>query len=108
MKLDRNKNPSGRGKYALLKLRELGDIHPNEIKMALETLDELSVAQVEQAVDYGDTPTSSFFVIRLKDKYAVPALRAYADAARADDPEYASEIDELVKAANMMPKHIPD
>lgn len=53
----------------------------------------------ESAVDFGDTEDSDFFVIRLKDKYAAPALVAYADAARNDDPEYASEIDALANAA---------
>ena len=109
MKLDRNMNPSGRGKYALLKLRELGGVSRAEICMALETLEELSVAQVERAVDFGETSDSEFFVIRLKDKFAAPALLAYHNAIHGhiiENPqdreglaEYARDISALVQRA---------
>jgi hypothetical protein len=63
----------------------------------------------ESAVDYGSTPDSDFFLIRLKDKFAAPALVAYADAARSDDPEYASQIDSLANAARNHPRRtMPD
>lgn len=111
MKLDRNINPNGRGKYALLKLRELGDLSRDEIVMALENLEELSVAQCERAVDFGDTPDSEFFVIRLKDRFAGPAIMAYAEAVRdyalgalpietqLELAEYASEVRGLAERA---------
>lgn len=54
MKLDRNANPDGRGKYALINLRT-------------------------NTVEWGEEP---FFVIKYKDVFAAPALRAYAHAIR--------------------------
>ena len=63
-----------------------------------------------KAVDLGDTPDSEFFVIRLKDKYAQPALEAYAMAARADgEQEYANEVAVLaIQARNHKGKRKPD
>jgi hypothetical protein len=93
MKLDRNINPTGRGKYALLLQRKVGD-HPSlKLREAITELIEWG------ALDFGGTPDTDFFVIRLKDKYAAPALAAYAMAAHADDPEYAAEILDLSKKA---------
>lgn len=57
MKLDRNINPDGKGKYALINLR---------------------TNQVQWGGDGGE----QFFVIKYKDRFAAPALRAYAKAAR--------------------------
>ena len=56
MKLDRNVNPDGKGKYALINLRT-------------------------NQVQWGDG--DQFFVIKYKDEFAAPALRAYADAVKA-------------------------
>jgi hypothetical protein len=50
-------------------------------------------------VDFGDTADSDFFVIRLKDKYAAPALAAYAMAAYRDDQEYGLQVLNLAKQA---------
>jgi len=100
MKLDRNINADGKGKYALIKLRTaLIRVAANPGLMEFSRAD----------VDFGDTPETDFFVIRLKDKYAGAALHAYAEAAKADDLEYATEIDALAQAADRrMPKHMPD
>ncbi len=100
MKLDRNITKPRRGKYALIKLRVAqptdwsgGDI--SQVKTA--------------AIDFGDTEDTDFFVIRLKDKYAGPALAAYAEAARKDDPEYAAEVYDLaIKARNHPHQRQPD
>lgn len=102
MKLDRNINPDGRGKYALLNLRRT-DLSLAEIR--------LKVGEVVggQVLQFGNTSDTAFFVIKLKDKYAGPALHAYAEAARADDEEYAAEIDALAQAADRrIPKRKPD
>ena len=73
MKLDRNINQDGKGKYALLNLRtnkiEWGNLYDED----------------------------EFFVIKLKDKYARAALTAYANAAWHDDEEWFNEIMELAK-----------
>lgn len=100
MKLDRNINEDGRGKYALIKLRTAG------IKTYTQTDGWLAVKA--DAVDFGNGD-SDFFVIRLKDKYAAPALAAYALAAYPDDEEYALEVLNLAKSAAEHPnKRQPD
>lgn len=101
MKLDRNlPDNEGRGKYAILKLRSLEDYHipadvggpfagyGPEINQALEILDKKGL------IDWGEAGTDrEFFLIRLKDKYAQPALYAYAEAANEDgDSEFANEV----------------
>jgi hypothetical protein len=102
MKLDRNINPDGRGKYALLKLRN--------IKLSLDAIQvQAEKSFGRDALDLGTYPVTEFFVIKLKDKYAGPALRAYAEAARADDEEYAAEIDALAQSSDRWsPKQKPD
>lgn len=103
MKLDRNVNPNGRGKYALLKLRRQQNPFSVECQIAATNLKNAGL------LDFGDTEDTEFFVIRLKDKYAAPALTAYALAAHADDPEYASEITKLAMLAEQHPnKKKPD
>jgi hypothetical protein len=103
MKLDHNTNLEGRGKYALLRLREWPHGYSPECQDAFDLLVEAN------AIDFGDTPETEFFVVRLKDKYAAAALRAYADAAQEDDPEYAYEIRMLAEKAEYHPcKRRPD
>lgn len=93
MKLDRNINPDGRGKYALLKLRNT-DLSSAEIR---ERVGKIVGGQVLQ---FGDNEDTEFFVIKLKDIYAAPALIAYAKAAQEDgEEEYAQEIFALAEAA---------
>ncbi len=106
MKLDRNITP-GRGKYALIKLRE-SDLSKEEVDDAIAH--NHAIIEVEpEAIDFGDTEDSDFFVIRLKDKYAAQALFAYASAAAEDDLEYGREIQKLaVIARNHPSKKRPD
>lgn len=105
MKLDKNTNYAQQGKYALVKLRELADADKwtKEIFEAVELLSENGI------IDYGDNPFTEFFVIRLKDKFAGPALTAYGLSAINDDPEWSLEILRLAeKAANHAQKRMPD
>lgn len=96
MKLDRNlPENNGRGKYALVLLRKINQ-RP-EVIAALKTLCEAGV------LDYGNTESTDFFVIRLKDKYAAPALDAYGSEAEYDDKEYAKEIFALADTARSLP-----
>ncbi len=99
MKLDRNLNPSGMGKYALVRLRDIdGHKDREEILRALTTLERAGV------IDYGIAgQPDEFFPIRLKDKYAQAALDAYAQAASEDDIEWAAEVERL--AARSGPDH---
>jgi hypothetical protein len=105
MKLDRNINPDGKGKYALIKLR-----------MVDEGCEEVTSFGVhvawhfpDEAIDFG-RGGEDFFVIRLKDRFAEAALRAYAQEAREwGDFEYAREIEGLADAARDHPnKKTPD
>jgi hypothetical protein len=103
MKLDRNKlGNDGRGKYALLKLRVLEKFDdqkafgglPPDLSAALETLETAGV------LDWGEAETEAeFFVIRLKDRNAAHALIAYGNEASKTDPQFGSEVYELVKRA---------
>ena len=88
MKLDRSTNSGGKGKYAVVKLRNI--CHGDAAWMALKELD------ARGCVDLGEVgKPDEFFVIKLRDKYARAALSAYADAALVDDPEYAAEVAKL-------------
>lgn len=83
MKLDRNINGDGKGKYALVRLR---DIAPDtEAHACLKRLEQLG------HLDWGVVGRpDEFFVVKLRDKYADAAIRGYATAAMADS---AREID---------------
>lgn len=102
MNLDRNINPNKRGKYALLKLRMLDDmsdsadpfqeVHP-EIAGAIKTLEKAGI------LDWGNTPESEFFVMRLKDQFAQAGLAAYAREAVMHDIDYGGEVWEMARRA---------
>ncbi len=99
MKLDRNINPNGKGKYALINLRT-------------------------NQVQWGTEPNGQFFVIKYKDKFAEPALRAYAAACMAEAARLSNEgeyrdasalsefASEILREANIagtqLAKHLPD
>lgn len=95
MKLDRNINPDGRGKYALVKVRSIRD-GDTAVDAALRILDDAGI------LDWGTTPETEFFVIRLKDEYAPNALFAYGIAATVHgDPEYGQEIEEMSRRSGV-------
>lgn len=104
MKLDRNLNPDGRGKYALVLMREETTLWK---RIHNHGLDKVLVST--NAIDFGSNPDTEFFVIRLKDKFAAPALLAYSLAAReAGQTEWADEVFRLAeKAANHPNKKMP-
>jgi len=105
MKLDRNITRPRKGKYALIKLRNLRAY--SRWQFFEETC--LHHSKVpSDAIDFGNTDETDFFVIRLKDKFAAPALRAYAKVARKAEPEYANEILLLAKKADELEKRMPD
>lgn len=99
MRLDRNiAGNGGRGKYALLKLREINaprDLsnyahYKTRIAAAIALLEEVGI------LDWGEARTDrEFFVVRLKDHFALPALKAYAAAAEDHDFEYGTQVREL-------------
>lgn len=102
MRLDRNINPNGRGKYALLKLRKLDDYteHGPFGDLAAPVADAIKVLETAGILDWGNTVGSEFFVIRLKDKYADDALFRYSLSAKYDgEIDYAREIEEMANRA---------
>lgn len=70
------------------------------IECALKTLEEAGV------LDFGDSPSTDFFVIRLRDKHAAAALSAYAGSTMRDDQEYALGVLNLAKIAAELPNPI--
>lgn len=102
MKLDRNDNADGVGKYALINLRRYRDLPADKAQEAFDLLGKLDALGV---IDKGARGASDeFFVIKLKDKYAAPALTAYANAAVEDDQEWAEQVLALASRA----EHHPD
>lgn len=101
MKMDRNVNSDGRGKYALVLMRQ----YPNGArKAAVDTA--MQVLADAGMLDYGEAGSpSEFFLIRLKDVYAERALRAYAAAAMRTDGEWAAEVDELADRSGIHSRH---
>jgi len=99
MRLDRN--IEGRGnKYGLILNRKLADIADHDgsgraanklaaVREAIATLER------EGLIDWGDTPETEFFLIRLRDMNAQAALRSYAGHARQFDQEYSQDVMEL-------------
>lgn len=96
MKLDRNVNADGLGKYGLIKNRRLAELRVvNFGQLEDELSHAIHVLEKHGVIDWGTTPETEFFVMRLKDKYAGGALQVYANAALEDDPEYARDVFEL-------------
>ena len=113
MQLDRNINEDGCGKYAVINLRRLNDVHSHAgtfhrwspaIEEALKTLDEAG------CLDWGKAGgDSEFFLIRLKDRSAEAALRAYANDAAQYDGVWAAQVADLADVAAAHPaKKTPD
>jgi len=107
VKLDRNINGDGRGKYALIQMRNVVRLTHQPWSNSLVLIGERDRGPIVEMGGVGSE--SEFFVIKLKDKYAAAALGAYAMAAHADDPEYALEILNMAKrAAERADKKMPD
>lgn len=70
MPLDRNLTPNGHGKYALIKLRGAPPAFERDAQGRLCIPEEL--------IDFGSTPETEFFVMRLRDEFVPEALERYA------------------------------
>lgn len=89
MKLDRDVNKDGVGKYAVVNMRKVREIEGRcgalssapylreDVRNALDLLEQVGV------LDYG-RGEKDFFLIRLADRFAYRALHAYAMAVYAD------------------------
>lgn len=98
MKLDRNINPDGLGKYAVISLRDKPEIQ--EVVMG-----EVDGAWIS-ADDFDDGSPGSdgeWFLLRLKDAGAAAALEAYARFYDDHDPEWADECRKLAERARNHP-----
>lgn len=99
MKLDRNINESGKGKYALINLRKI----PSDPR----TAEELAAAIIAnpECVEFGMVGSpDEFWVIKLKDRYASRALIGYAKAVDLDpegDEEYGCEVERLANRSGL-------
>lgn len=94
MKLDRNLNAQGNGKYAVVNLRRMRELEGTDAhREACIALEALELAGVLERGNVG--APDEFFLIKLKDKHAQSALAGYAASAEIDDPEWAREVDEL-------------
>ena len=78
MKLKRNTTPDGKCKYSLIENEKGG--------------------RIEHGLPGSD---DEFFVIKLKDINAKPALEAYADSVEIADPEFAAEVREMAKRSGI-------
>jgi enamine deaminase RidA (YjgF/YER057c/UK114 family) len=96
MKLDRNLNQNGRGKYGLILNRELVTLSQDaSAPVAAAIRNAIAILETHGILDWGDTVDTEFFVVRLRDYYAPGALHGYAARAWADNREYAEEIAEM-------------
>ena len=111
MKLDRNINPDGTGKYALIEMRKLTAAERHYVMTG-----EGVIAGVPRtAIDTGGPGPRQFFVMKYGDPFTAPALRAYAqacqdEAERIGDKEleeFASEIWVEARAAERCIHTIP-
>jgi hypothetical protein len=81
MRLDRNENNDGKGKYAIINLR----------------------TNVVEHGRVGDP--DEFFVMKLRDKHSKAALLAYAESIQKDDYEFALDVFELASRAGVDSPH---
>ena len=95
MKMDRNLNEDGLGKYALINLRRLSlQGRTPEVENALQVLKKAGVLELGCVGDEDE-----FFPIKLKDINAKAALCAYAASAEKTDLEWAKEVREMAERA---------
>lgn len=107
VKLDRDINDDGLGKYAVINLRKLQELCGNPstfewwtpgVAQALKTLEEVG------ALEWGRTgEQDEFFLIKLKDKYAKHTLEQYAAAVGCEDEEYSQAVWELATGGQEQP-----
>ena len=94
MQLDRDINKDGKGKYALVRLR---NIQPGD-----EAFDCLKKLEKLGYLDWGVVgQPDEFFVIKLRDKFSDAALCAYAEAVHRDYGK-AREAQDEEKAASLL------
>lgn len=102
MRLDRNKNLDGQGKYMLFLTRKFTEQYaPGSILDPETEVQKAATLLLDEGLieDPGPGTQQEFFVLRLKDRHSRAALSAYAESVRQSDPEFAAEVDELAARA---------
>lgn len=119
MKLDRNTNRGGRGKYALVNMRKMIPIL-DASQGTQEDTDKIEAFMLlvrTGIITLGNEfPDEQFFVMKYKDKFTAPALHTYAimvhsEAFKTNNPdlfEYAEQMFNEAKEAEKLGKRIPD
>ena len=128
MKLDRNTNRGGRGKYALVNMRQMiplldrGEDHNLEANDVQHLKDQMAIHAFNLLVERGiitlgnETPGDQFFVMKYKDKFTHEGLLAYAEAASVEAGksgsyellDYANQIMQESYLAKNLGNRIPD
>ncbi len=99
MKLDRNLNPDGGGKYAIVNMRKYREATDptGAIQKAFAVLQDAGI------IDLGIVGTpSEFFLLKLKDRHARATLLAYERSIEPKDPEFALEVATMAARAGKL------
>lgn len=99
MKLMRNVTPDGQCKYAAVRMDKIAALEAKDqvaARSALEMLADLGLLENPKPGD-----REEFFLIKLKDVYAEPALVAYANSVGKFDPEFAADVYSLTHRAGL-------
>lgn len=92
MKLDRNVNGTGLGKYGLINNRRLQTLLADGSSGDLENA--IQLLQGSGIIEWGAVGTEDeFFVIKLRDESALPALASYAE--HTSDNDFSRDVFEL-------------
>jgi hypothetical protein len=98
---------NGRGKYGLIKVRRLAEIEAwdgseGELSDRQAVLEAIKLLERAGVIDWGDTPETEFFAIRLRDKFACSTLHEYVHAALvAGHNEYANDVLKLARRSGI-------
>src|SRR5262245_53337306 len=87
MKLDRNTNPRGRGKYALVNMRKLGPLIEGSQNTAenFECIEAYFLLKEHGFITEGnESPGDQFFVMKYRDRFTAAGLNGYATAVELD------------------------
>jgi hypothetical protein len=109
MKMDRNINADGSGKYVVVNMRKLRALRDTNEQMRPDIIEALRVLSNAGALEWGSVGAEDeFFLVKLKDRHSLLAIQAYADSIRMSDPEFADEVYEMTMRAGPHSKFCKD
>ena len=100
MRMDRNINANGTGKYAIVSMRRLRALTGPPKQQAKAMLDGLDAMGLIEWGAVGEE--DEFFLIKLKDRHARAALLAYEKSIEPTDPEFALEVATMAARAGKL------